>query len=141
MLITRRAEFAASHVCRNPALTLEENDTIYGPEANPGGHGHNFLLEVTLEGEPDPVTGMVYDLKKLKDILQHKILDVFDHRFLNQEVTPFDHVTPTVENMAIDIWRRLEGGLSESGIRLYAVRLRETEDLWVEYRGGAAWSA
>ncbi|MCC7175082.1 MAG: 6-carboxytetrahydropterin synthase [Bryobacterales bacterium] len=137
MLITRRAEFCASHVCRQPARTDQENAAIYGAEANPRGHGHNFVLEVTLEGEPDPATGMVYDLKRLKEILRQEIIDVFDHRFLNVEVPPFDKVVPTPENMAIEIWRRLEGWFPEPQARLYAVRLADAEDHWVEYRGGS----
>src|SRR5437764_11163859 len=62
MLITRRVEFSASHVCRNPALPEEENRRLFGAAANPHGHGHNYALEVTVEGTPDPVTGMVLDL-------------------------------------------------------------------------------
>lgn len=135
MLITRRAEFSASHVCRNPTLSNEQNEAIYGAEANPHGHGHNYVLEVTLAGGPDPVTGMVYDLKNLKEVLGREVLDVFDHRFINLEVAPFDRVVPTTENLAIDIWRRLEAGLRAPGIRLHSVRLFETDDLWVEYRG------
>src|SRR5436309_22756 len=69
MLITRKAEFSASHVCRNPALSEEENRAAFGAAANPHGHGHNYVLEVTLEGDPDPVTGMVMDLKELKALL------------------------------------------------------------------------
>ena len=67
MLITRKVEFSASHVCRNPPLSDAENRALFGAAANPHGHGHNYVLEVTLEGEPDPVTGMVLDLKELKD--------------------------------------------------------------------------
>ena len=68
MFITRKAEFSASHVCRNPAMSDEQNRAFYGLAANPHGHGHNYVLEVTLEGDPDPVTGMVLDLKRLKEI-------------------------------------------------------------------------
>ena len=138
MLITRRAGFSSSHVCRNPALSQAENEALYGREANPHGHGHDFVLEVTLEGEPDPVTGMVYDLKGLKDILEREIVERFDHRFLNSEVEPFDRVIPTVENMAVEIWKRLEPCFQEPGVRLRSVRLRETEDLWVDFERGAA---
>ncbi len=137
MLITRRAEFAASHVCCHPDLSDADNLAVYGPEANPRGHGHNFVLEVTLDGPPDPLTGMVYDLKKLKDVLQREIIDSFDHRFLNAETPPFDRIIPTPENMAVEIWRRLEPAFAAGAVRLHAVRLYETEDLWVEYRGGA----
>ncbi|HUJ24138.1 MAG TPA: 6-carboxytetrahydropterin synthase, partial [Bryobacteraceae bacterium] len=69
MLITKRVEFSASHICRNPLLSDRENEELFGAAANPHGHGHNYVLEVTLEGRPDPVTGMVIDLKKLKEIV------------------------------------------------------------------------
>jgi 6-pyruvoyltetrahydropterin/6-carboxytetrahydropterin synthase len=138
MLITRTAEFSASHVCRSPALTDEENRDIYGLESNPRGHGHNFVLEVTLEGQPDPATGMVYDLKKLKSLLEREIIQPFDHRFLNLEVPPFDRVIPTPENLAIEIWKRLEPCFREPGVRLRSVRLYETEDLYVDYDGVAS---
>ncbi|HSW51236.1 MAG TPA: 6-carboxytetrahydropterin synthase [Bryobacteraceae bacterium] len=138
MLVTRRAVFSASHVCRNPALSDQENEALYGPESRPHGHGHDFVLEVTLEGEPDPVTGMVYDLKRLKDVLEREITGRFDHRFLNSEVEPFGRVIPTVENMAVEIWRRLEPCFQEPGVRLRSLRLRETEDLWVDLERGAA---
>ena len=73
MLITRKAEFSASHVCSQPSLSEEENRKLYGEAANPRGHGHNYVLEVTLDGEPDPVTGMVFDLKRLKDTIQRAV--------------------------------------------------------------------
>jgi 6-pyruvoyltetrahydropterin/6-carboxytetrahydropterin synthase len=95
MLITRKVEFSSSHMCRRPELSEEENRRIYGLAANPHGHGHNYVLEVSLEGDPDPVTGMVLDLKELKDILTRHVVDVYDHRFLNYEVPPFDRVVPT----------------------------------------------
>ena len=75
--------------------------------ANPHGHGHNYVVEVSLAGEPDPVTGMVLDLKELKEILTREIVDPYDHRFLNYEVPPFDREIPTTENIARDIWRRI----------------------------------
>ena len=78
---------------------------MYGPAANPSGHGHNYVLEVTLEGDPDPVTGMVFDLKKLKEVIQQTVIDPMDHRFLNYEVPPFDKIVPTTENVAAEIWQ------------------------------------
>src|SRR5437879_7370109 len=65
MVITRKIEFSASHICRNPRLSEEENQKLFGPAANAHGHGHNYVVEVSLEGDPDPVTGMVLDLKEL----------------------------------------------------------------------------
>jgi 6-pyruvoyltetrahydropterin/6-carboxytetrahydropterin synthase len=134
MLITRQVEFSASHVCRNPALTDDQNRALYGAAANPNGHGHNYILEVTLDGSPDPVTGMVFDLKELKEVLHREIIEPMDHRFLNYEVKPFDRVVPTAENVAVEIWRRLHPHFS-GPVRLRNIRLFETEDLCVDYSG------
>ena len=133
MLITRKAEFSASHVCSQPSLNQEENRKLYGEAANPHGHGHNYVLEVTLDGEPDPVTGMVFDLKRLKETIQRAVIEPMDHRFLNHEVPPFDRVVPTAENIAADIWSRLAPYFREGRARLHNVRLYETEDLFVDY--------
>ncbi len=108
---------------------------MYGAAANPSGHGHNYLLEVTLEGEPDPVTGMVFDLNKLKDVIQQTVIEPMDHRFLNYEVPPFDKIVPTTENVVAEIWRRLRPHFENGGARLRNVRLYETEDLYVDYAG------
>jgi len=133
MLITRRAEFSASHVCAQPALTPEQNRELYGAGANSSGHGHNYVVEVTLEGDPDPVTGMVFDLKKLKELIQQTVIEPMDHRFLNYEVPPFDRIVPTTENLAAEIWNRLCPHFGTGKPRLNNVRLYETEDLFVDY--------
>ena len=135
MVITRKVEFSSSHMCRRPDLSEEENRRIYGAAANPHGHGHNYVLEVSLEGDPDPVTGMVLDLKELKGILTRHVVEVYDHRFLNYEVPPFDRVVPTPENIARDIWQRLEPHLNGGRARLRGVRVYETPDLYVDYCG------
>jgi 6-pyruvoyltetrahydropterin/6-carboxytetrahydropterin synthase len=132
MYITRKAEFSASHVCRVKGWSDEENVEIYGEEANASGHGHNYVLEVTVEGEPDPVTGMVMDLKGLKDVLEREVIEPMDHRFLNHEVTPFDAVVPTTGNVAHEIWRRLDGQLCGPNYSLAKVRLFEGPDLYVD---------
>ena len=137
MFITRRIEFSASHVCANPALPDEENRRLFGDAANPYGHGHNYVVEVTLEGDPDPVSGMVLDLKELKSILNAQVVDSFDHRFLNKEVPPFDRTIPTVENFAIEIWNRIEPSLSRPPAKLHSVRVYETPNLYVDYFGDA----
>jgi len=132
MLITRREEFSASHACLNPALGPEENRALYGEDSNPNGHGHNYVVEVSIEGDPDPVSGMVFDLKRLKAVIRREVIEPFDHRFLNREVGPFDRVVPTTENIAREIWRRLEPELAAANARLHRVRLYETEDLYVD---------
>ncbi len=132
MLITRKAEFSASHVCRVPGLSEEENRALYGSAANPHGHGHNYLVEVTLAGEPDAVTGMVFDLKALKEVLEREVVGPMDHRFLNYEVPPFDRIPPTTENIALEIWRRIAPRLKGERARLHSVRVYESEDLYAE---------
>lgn len=135
MLLTRRIDFSASHSCSNPRLSEAENLALYGPDANPHGHGHNYVLEVTLEGRPDPVTGMVVDLKDVKRILEEHVVEPMDHRHLNREVAPFADVVPTTENLAVEIWRRLEPCFEATPARLRNLRLYETEDLFVDYGG------
>jgi 6-pyruvoyltetrahydropterin/6-carboxytetrahydropterin synthase len=136
MIISKKVEFSASHICRSPQLSEAENERVYGAAANPLGHGHNYVVEVAIEGRPDPVTGMILDLKRLKDMLEEKVLSVYDHRLLNREVPPFDRVVPTVENIAIDIWNRIEPVIDSTGrARLYCVRVHETSELCAEYRG------
>jgi 6-pyruvoyltetrahydropterin/6-carboxytetrahydropterin synthase len=132
MLITRKAEFSASHFCRAASRTDAENFALYGQESNPTGHGHNFVVEVSVEGEPDPVTGMIVDLKELKEILEREIVTPMDHRFLNFEVEPFDKVVPTAPNIAREIWHRLEKQFQSAAFRLARVRLFETADLYVD---------
>jgi 6-pyruvoyltetrahydropterin/6-carboxytetrahydropterin synthase len=134
MLITRRAEFSASHACRLESLSDAENRELFGEEANPNGHGHNYVLEVSVEGSPDPVTGMIIDLKELKEVIESEIVEPMDHRFLNYEVEPFGRVVPTTANLAKEIWQRLDASLQQrfGGQLLARVRLFETQDLYVD---------
>lgn len=92
-----------------------------------------------MEGDPHPVTGMVFDLRELKEILNQEVVEPMDHRFLNREVQPFDRIVPTVENIAAEIWRRLEERIKRQhpSVRLTNVRLYETSDLYVDAGGGA----
>lgn len=133
MLITRRAEFSASHRCAVPGWSDEQNQAVFGAEANPYGHGHNYVLEVTLGGHVDEVTGMIVDLKDVKTILNREVVDVYDHRYLNAEVKPFDEIVPTAENIARDIWRRLLPHFNTPTVQLRNVRLWENENLYVDY--------
>ncbi len=133
--LTRTVEFSASHFYRNPQWSEEENRRVFGKCANPHGHGHNYVLEVTVEGEPDPRTGMVLDLKELKDILQQEVVERMDHRFLNHEVPELAGKIPTTENIAATIWSLLEPRITQG--RLQRVRLYETPDLFVDCYGAA----
>jgi 6-pyruvoyltetrahydropterin/6-carboxytetrahydropterin synthase len=133
--LTRKVEFAASHRYHNPAFSAEENRRVFGKCNNPHGHGHNYRLEVTIAGEPDPVTGMVLDLKELKDILEREIMQRMDHRFLNYEVAELKGQIPTCENVARVIWNLLEPKIPQG--KLHRVRLYESSDLFADcYRNG-----
>ncbi len=134
--LTRKIEFSASHYYWNPEFTPEENRRVFGKCANWQGHGHNYVLEVTVAGEPDPVTGMVLDLKELKQILECEVMEVFDHKFINQQVPQLDGQIPTCENIARSSWSLLEGKVP--GGHLHHIRLYETPDLFVDYYGGNA---
>jgi 6-pyruvoyltetrahydropterin/6-carboxytetrahydropterin synthase len=132
--ITRRVEFSASHIYHNPAFSADENRRIFGKCNNPHGHGHNYTLEVTIAGEPDPKTGMVLDLKELKEILQKEIVDRMDHRHLNYEVPELAEKIPTCENVALVIWSLLKPKITTG--KLDRVRLYESADLYAEVTDG-----
>jgi len=131
--VTRRADFSASHFYHNPQLSAEENQRLFGKCNNPHGHGHNYCLEVTVAGVVDSATGMVLDLKDLKKAIETEVMDAMDHRFLNEEIPAFHTIIPSTENIAIEVWKRLESKISAG--RLYRVRLYETPELYVEYYG------
>ena len=131
--LTRKIEFAASHLYHNPALSAEENRRIFGKCNNPHGHGHNYTLEVTIGGETDPATGMVLDLKELKEIMEREVMERMDHRFLNYEVKELAGQIPTCENIAVVIWQLLEPKIHQG--HLHRVRLWESPDLFVDCYG------
>ena len=134
--VTRRATFSASHRLFNPNLSREENNALFDKCANEMGHGHNYVLEVTVAGEPQERSGYVIDLKELKEILKTEILDKVDHKHLNHDVEFLRGVIPTAENVARAFWRVLQPRIR--GGRLYSIRLHETENNVVEYRGEAS---
>jgi 6-pyruvoyltetrahydropterin/6-carboxytetrahydropterin synthase len=136
VLLTRKIEFSASHRYDNPNLSPEENRRIFGKCNNPHGHGHNYTLEVTVEGEPSPITGMVLDLKDLKDLLDREIMQRMDHRNLNVEVPELEGKIPTCENIALVIWNLLEPKIPVG--KLHRVRLYESADLFADCYPAAA---
>lgn len=133
ILLTRKAEFSASHYYWVPSWSDEENARAFGKCANRNGHGHNYTLEVTVSGEVDPTTGFVVDLKELKDVMNREVVDVYDHRHLNLEVPEFRTAQPTTENIAIAVWKRLDGKIP--GAKLHRVRVYEMPDLFADYYG------
>lgn len=131
--VTRRSTFSASHRLYNPALSDAENLALFDKCANPHGHGHNYVLEVTVAGIPGKESGYVIDLKKLKRIIQEEVLSEMDHKHLNHDVEFFKKLVPTAENIAVVIWNLLARKITDG--RLFSVRLHETENNIVEYRG------
>lgn len=131
--VTRKARFNAAHRLHNPEKSEAWNRETFGKCNNPNWHGHNYTLEVTVAGEPDPETGYVVDLAVLKQIIHEKVIDKVDHRNLNLDVNFMEGVMPSTENFAVAIWNELEDELPSG--RLHRVRLYETEHNMAEYYG------
>ncbi len=130
--VTRRVHFSAAHRLHNPAFSDEENRRIFGLCNNPNWHGHNYELDVTVEGEIDSVTGYVVDLGVLRDVADEVIGDL-DHRNLNLDVPWLDGTLPSTENLVVAIWRRLEPRIPAG--RLAKLVLWETPRNMAEYSG------
>src|SRR5262249_53888984 len=110
LLITRRVTFAAAHVLRRPDWDEDRNRSVFAACA--GEHGHNYVLEVSVAGDPDPETGMVLNLKDLDRVVREAIVGHVDHRHLNHDVSFLTGVIPTAENLALAFWERLEDALA-----------------------------
>jgi 6-pyruvoyltetrahydropterin/6-carboxytetrahydropterin synthase len=121
-----RTHFAAAHRLARPELTQAENEAIYGKCARPNGHGHNYLLDVTVRGAIEPRTGMVCDLAALQRLVEDLVVEPFDHTFLNKDVEHFASTVPTAENIALHIADLLNGPIAGLGARLHKVRLQES---------------
>lgn len=132
--VTRRLHFSAAHRLHREDWDEARNAEVFGLCASPNWHGHNYEIDVTLEGEVDPETGFVYDLKRLRDLVERRVIGDLDHRNLNVDVTWLQGVIPTTENLVVAIWERLAGGLPEHA-RLTRIVLWETPRNSVEYRG------
>ena len=131
--VSRKAHFNAAHRLHNPAWSAEKNHEVFGKCNNPNYHGHNYDLIVSVNGEIDPESGYVVDMKVLKDLIKDKIEDRFDHKNLNLETDEFKNLNPTAENIAAVIWRILRAELTEK-LNL-KITLYETERNFVECEG------
>jgi 6-pyruvoyltetrahydropterin/6-carboxytetrahydropterin synthase len=131
--LTRRVSFSASHRLWSKQLTEAENYAIYEKCANPNGHGHNYVLEVTVQGIPDPQTGMVLNLIELKHAMNEQVVNWVDHKHLNYDVPWLEGCIPTTEVLAIKFWERLASVLPTG--MLFEVKLHETENSVASYRG------
>jgi 6-pyruvoyltetrahydropterin/6-carboxytetrahydropterin synthase len=133
MYLTRREVFSASHRLWNLDLSDEQNFELYDKCANPNGHGHNFILEITVTGNVKGESGFAVDFKKLKHLVRTEIIEKVDHKHLNYDVDFLQGIIPTAENIVRVFWRLLEPKTGEA--KLFSVRLHETENNMVEYRG------
>ena len=128
----RRYRFSASHRLHTPQLSDDENFRVFGKCSNPHGHGHNYLLEVSMSGDIDPDTGMIANLAELDAFVERQVLDEFDHQSLNEDVPAFLKKVPTTENLCIEIFQRLK---IFPNSRLERVRVQETGNNSFEYAG------
>jgi 6-pyruvoyltetrahydropterin/6-carboxytetrahydropterin synthase len=128
----RRYRFAASHRLHSEKLSAEENSRVYGKCNNPYGHGHNYVVEISVSGKVDPATGMVVNLADLDGFVEREVIEAFDHRSLNEEVAAFREKVPTTENVCIEIYERLK---HFPKARLERVRIEETANNSFEYAG------
>jgi 6-pyruvoyltetrahydropterin/6-carboxytetrahydropterin synthase len=132
--ITRRENFNAAHKLYNDKWTDQENFKVFGPCSRI--HGHNWELFVTVEGEINPETGFVMDLKVLRDIVRIEIIDKVDHTYLNEDVAFLAGILPSTENFALAIWKILQPKLiKQFGVNLFSIKLYETANHFVEYFG------
>lgn len=130
--LTRTYTFSAAHRLHNPQLSEEQNYALFGKCANPYGHGHDYKLEITVKGVPNPITGMVINITELDALVQAQVLRDLDHKFLNEETPPFDQIPPTSENLVAFIVARLNPHL-QGNARLHRVRLWETPRSYFEW--------
>ncbi len=134
--VTRKAHFNAAHRLHNPDQSAAWNRRTYGPCNNPRWHGHNYEIEITVRGTPDPRTGYVIDLHTLQTLIDEVIIAPCDHRNLNEEVPFLRGLIPTTENLVIAFWQRLSPRLPSG--QLHRIRLYETERNFADYYGPAA---
>ena len=130
--LTRRYRFSASHRLHNADLSEAENWRLYGKCSNPRGHGHNYILEVTVAGLVDPATGMIANLGELDPFVEREVVEPFDYKYLNEEVDAFRESVPTTENVCREIYRRLK---TFPVGRLERVRIEETSKNSFEFDG------
>lgn len=132
--LTRKFDFAASHRVYNPAWDEEKNRQVFGKCSNPAGHGHNYELEVTVAGTPDPETGYVIDMTYLKSLIDEKVIQLLDHKNLNVDVPFLQGKIPSSENLIVALWQQIQA-LLPPGVELVRLRLQETPKNCFEYYG------
>lgn len=136
--LTREEHFNAAHRLSIAEWSFEENKAVFGKCANHNFHGHNFLVKVTVKGEPDPRTGFSMNVTDLSKIMKEFIVERFDHKNLNLDVVDFKEKQPTCENLALVIWNLIEPQITErtqGNAQLHQVRIYESPRMYVDYFG------
>ncbi len=137
LTIVKRVKFSSAHFFYLPHLSDAENKVRFGPTSNRNGHGHNYELEVTLGGPMNDQTGMLANLIDVKVVLKKAVIDRFDFNSLNHDVPFFKENLPTLENLSVFIWALIEPEFKTMGLTLVQVRVKESDDLMMDYRGEA----
>lgn len=133
--ITRRERFCAAHRMYREGWSDEENFRVFGKCSNPNWHGHNYVLYVTVKGNPGPDTGLFINISSLKNIIQERIIEKVDHKNINTEVDFMTGKVATTENLAISIWNELKPEIERNGAILHCIKICETENNSIEYYG------
>jgi 6-pyruvoyltetrahydropterin/6-carboxytetrahydropterin synthase len=133
--VTRRERFSAAHRMYREEWSDEQNLRIFGKCSNPNWHGHNYVLFVTIKGEPSEETGFFMNINKLKEIIKIRVIDKIDHKNINIEVDFMKGKIATTENLAQAIWNELRPDIEKEGASLHCVKVTETENNSIEYYG------
>jgi 6-pyruvoyltetrahydropterin/6-carboxytetrahydropterin synthase len=133
--LTRKERFCAAHRMFRPDWSDARNQEIFGKCSNPNWHGHNYILWVTVKGEPTPELGFVMNLSHLKQIISERIIEKIDHKNINLDVDFMKDKIATTENLAVAIWNELKLSIEEKGASLHCIRIEETENNSIEYYG------
>jgi len=133
--LTRRERFCAAHRMFRPDWSDDKNKEVFGKCSNPNWHGHNYILWVTIKGEPSGENGFVLNMNSLKEIILDKVISKLDHKNINIEVDFMKGKIATTENLALSIWNELKTPVEKEGAKLHCIKIEETENNTVEYYG------
>ena len=133
--LTRRERFSAAHRMYRTDWSDQKNQETFGKCSNPNWHGHNYVIWVTIKGEPSDEHGFVMNINILKQIIKNKVIDKVDHKNLNLDVDFMKGKITTTENLAVSIWEELESEIKKEGAFLHCIKIEETENNSIEYYG------
>jgi 6-pyruvoyltetrahydropterin/6-carboxytetrahydropterin synthase len=133
--LTRRERFCSAHRMYRKEWSDEQNMEVFGKCSNPNWHGHNYVLWVTIKGEPSPENGFVMNINILKQVILEKVINKLDHKNINLDVDFMKGEIATTENLAVAVWNELRPSVENAGAFLHCVKIEETENNFIEYYG------